>query len=145
MSRQSPASMKIKCLTQGRSIKRKNGGRSGLPDLITRGGRARLSRKIFRMEGDGRPTYPESEWSHFSGSFGAILATITRTRLRRYARSEIGQTVSSSPVGEQTDASDDVDVVEGLPTVDPPRCALAGIPPLHEAHSRCSRSSFAAR
>ena len=40
--------------------------------------------------------------------------------------------------------SDDVDIVEGLPTVDPPRRALAGISPLHKAHSRCSRSGFAA-
>ena len=77
--------------------------------------------------------------------FRLILATITRNAtatLRSLGDWSNGFVVCRGRGGRP---SDDVDIVEGLPTVDPPRRALAGIPPLHKAHSRCSRSGFAAR
>jgi hypothetical protein len=77
MSRQSPASPRqVIDMMEGRTRR----GRIGT--ITTRGERARLS-------------YPQSHCRNIGGSFARFLRLSTKSRERRYPRSEFGQTVSS--------------------------------------------------
>ena len=95
----------------------------------------------FQNGRDGRTYLSGMRMESLRLTLRLILATITRNAtatLRSLGDWSNGFVVCRARGGRP---SDDVDIVEDLPMMDPPRCAVAGIPPLHKSHSRCSHSA----